>query len=92
MKYLSLFLFVFLLFLSTQPSISAEEEYTGIIESRPEGVAGTWVVGGNSYNATEKTKIDEEKGPLKVGACAEVEIIDGKFTEIETVSPKKCKR
>ena len=91
MKFLNLFLFVFLVFVFS-PFVFAEEEYTGIIESRPEGIAGTWIVGGNSYIATEKTEIDDEKGPLQIGACAEVEIINGKFTEIETVSPKKCNK
>ena len=55
---------------------AADEDFYGIIESRPEGKVGTWVIG----------------GPLKVGACVEVEIDDGKVEEIETEPARKCRK
>ena len=93
MKYTNLILIIFLLFIFTQPISADEIEYKGIIESRPTGIAGNWIIGNRVYKATENTKIDEEKGPLKVGACAEVEIDKkGKVTEIETEPMRKCQK
>jgi len=80
-------LFALLLFI-TQPLLAKEVEYKGIIHARP----ADWIIGDNVYKATDKTKIDEENGPLIVGACAEVEIKNGKITEIETESMKKCQK
>ncbi len=84
-------LFALLLFI-TQPLLAKEVKYKGIIHARPAGTAGNWIIGDNVYKATDKTKIDEGKGPLIVGACAEVEIKKGKGTEIETESMKKCQK
>ena len=93
MKYIKIILIFFLLFTISQPLFADEIEYKGIIESRPTGTAGNWIIGNRVYKATESTKIDEEKGPLKIGACAEVEIDKkGNVTEIETESMKKCKK
>jgi len=83
--------FTLLLFI-TQPLLADEIEYKGIIHARPAGTAGNWIIGDNVYKASEKTKLDEEKGPLIVGACAEVEVKNGKVTEIETESMKKCQK
>ncbi len=47
-------------------------EWTGIVITRPIGVAGTWVVGGMSFEATSSTLLKQEHGPLTVGACAQV--------------------
>lgn len=84
----SLCLLIFL----AQPLFADEIEYKGIIHARPAGTAGNWIIGDNVYKATEKTKLDEEKGPLKVGACAEIEVKNGKVTEIETEPMKKCQK
>ena len=62
----------------------------GLIESRPDGKVGTWKVGGRSYNVTETTKLDEDDGPLVVGACAEIEIIGNVVKEIESEKKSKC--
>jgi hypothetical protein len=51
---------------------------------------GTWVIGGRSVSVTEKTDLDEGSGPLRVGACAEVEIEGGVVEEIESEPPAKC--
>ena len=32
---------------------------------------------------TERTDLDENDGPLKTGACAEVDMVDGEVEEIE---------
>lgn len=33
-------------------------------------VTGTWVLAGVDFTATERTRVEEEKGPLDVGVCA----------------------
>jgi hypothetical protein len=68
----------------------ADDDFDGIIESRPEAKAGTWVIGGQSVKVTEGTRLEEENGPLTVGACAEVEIEDGAAEEIESEPMHKC--
>lgn len=70
----------------------ADDDFYGIIESRPNGKAGTWVVGGRSVEVTEHTNIDEDHGPLKAGACAEVEMDDGVVEEIESEPLHKCSK
>ena len=62
----------------------------GTIESRPEGKAGSWKIGGRSYEVIETTKLEEDDGPLVVGACAEVEMIGNVVKEIESEKKSKC--
>lgn len=68
----------------------ADDEFYGIIESRPDGTVGTWNIGGRSIEATEDTDLDEDNGPLEIGACAEVDMDEGKVDEIETKPAEKC--
>ena len=68
----------------------ADDDFYGTIQSRPDGKAGTWVVGDRSIDVTDKTELDEDYGLLKVGACAEVEIKGGVVEEIESEPPHKC--
>lgn len=82
---------MFVFFSSTYIAL-ADDEFNGIIESRPDGKAGTWVVGGRSVEATERTRLDEKDGPLKVGVCAEVELEDGIVEEIDSEPLHKCGR
>ena len=41
------------------------------------------MIGGRSVDVTEKTELDEDNGPLNVGACVEVDIDNGFVEEIE---------
>jgi len=70
--------------------VLADKDFYGIIESRPDGKSGTWVIGGRSITVTEKTELDEDNGPLIVGACAEVDIDNGVVEEIESEPLRKC--
>lgn len=49
----------------------------GIITSAPAGTLyGTWVIGGNSYQAVAgTTEFEQEHGPLTVGQCAKVKYV-----------------
>jgi len=48
-------------------------EWYGLLESRPSGVEGEWVVGGRTFTATSATVLEQEHGTLQIGVCAEVE-------------------
>lgn len=70
---------------------AAEEEFYGVIESRPEGTnVGTWVVSGRKLEVTNATELEQKHGPLVVGACVEVEIEGGVVEEIESKKKDKC--
>ena len=68
-----------------------EVEYTGVLEHRPEGKDGMWVIDGKSYSVTDAVDLDEDDGPLEIGACIELEMIDGDVREIETQNMEKCR-
>lgn len=50
-----------------------EFEFTGQVESLPDGLIGDWVVSGRTVHVTAATRIREKKGPADVGAIVEVE-------------------
>ncbi|MBP1150302.1 MULTISPECIES: DUF5666 domain-containing protein [Methylocaldum] len=92
MKHLISMLLLASAVLWVSPSIQAGEEFYGTIEKRPEGKVGTWMIGGREVVVTEKTKLEEDDGPLVVGACVEVEYEGGSVEEIETEKPGKCRK
>jgi hypothetical protein len=75
--------------LFNNPAI-ADEEFYGTVESRPIENPGIWVVSGQQIEVTNKTKLDNDKGPALVGSCVEVEHDKGVAKEIETVKPSMC--
>ncbi len=68
----------------------ADEEFYGAIESRPAENPGIWVISGQQIEVTDKTKIDNDNGPLVVGSCVEVEHKKGVVKEIESAKPSNC--
>lgn len=70
----------------------ADEDFHGIIERRPEGNIGTWIIGGQEIAVTDQTKIEEDDGPLAVGKCAEVDYKNGRVEEIESESMSDCRK
>jgi hypothetical protein len=69
----------------------ADEDFYGIVESRPASVhAGEWVIGGRTFTATADTEIEADDGPLDIGACASVEMNSEHVEEIESESAEKC--
>lgn len=86
---IQLILPVFLLSLSASCSDN-EIEYTGILEHRPEGKDGIWVISGQSFSVTEDVELDEDHGLLKAGACIELEVEHGDVKEIESVEITEC--
>lgn len=75
--------------LSSAQVAFADDDFRGVIERRPTGKVGTWVVGGRTFSATHDTDL-ENRRKLRVGNCAEVEIDDGEVEEIEAVAAYKC--
>ena len=67
-----------------------EVEYTGILDHRPEGKDGMWVIDGTSFSVTEAVDLDEDHGPVTAGACVELEMEDGEVKEIESQEMEKC--
>ncbi len=48
------------------------QEVHASIESLPEGLVGTWRIGGQNYTATEATRFQQRDGAFAVGTCVEV--------------------
>ena len=90
-KYLSP-IFITSMTLGAAQVATANDDFYGTIESRPEGKVGTWVIGGRSVEVTKSTELDDDNGPLTIGACVEVDIDDGKVDEIESEPAEKCNR
>jgi len=67
-----------------------EVEYTGVLDHRPEGKNGMWVIDGKSFSVTEEVELDEDHGPITAGACVELEMDDGDVKEIESTEMDKC--
>lgn len=68
-----------------------EVEYYGILDHRPEGKDGMWVIDGQSFSVTDEVELDEDHGPITVGACVELEMDEGDVKEIETAEMNKCR-
>ncbi len=69
-----------------------EVEITGIIDLRPVSAQGTWIIDGVKYRVPKKVELDDEKGPLGIGACVEIELDGGVVKEIETKDPDECRK
>jgi hypothetical protein len=67
-----------------------EVEYYGILDHRPEGKDGMWVIDGKSFSVTDEVELDEDHGPITVSDCVELEMEEGDVKEIESVEIGKC--
>jgi hypothetical protein len=65
--------------------------FYGWVESMPEGLHGTWVIGGIRVTTNPRTEFDQEEGPLMVGGCAKVDIRDGLVHEIDSEPAGDCR-
>lgn len=79
---------------ATTTPASNSPEWRGLVESRPAGIAGEWVIGGRTFRATNSTQIEQEQGVLAVGVCAEVKYrIEGsgnRAIKIESAESDEC--
>lgn len=70
--------------------VHADDEFYGVVESRPTQNAGLWMINGRQLEVTDKTEIENDNGPLVVGSCVEVEHKNGVVKELESVNSSKC--
>lgn len=68
----------------------ADTEFYGTIQSKPDNNLGVWVIGDQQIQVNEKTKLEDDHGPLAIGACVEVEHKNGLAKEIESEKTEKC--
>ena len=68
-----------------------EVEYKGVLDHRPEGKDGMWVIDGKSFSVTEDVKLDEDNGPIAVGTCVGLDMVDGDVREIESEDMEECR-
>jgi len=50
-----------------------KSKFYGVIEKMPSNMVGNWIISGRKIKVTPYTKIEEDDGPLRVGAYVEVE-------------------
>jgi hypothetical protein len=67
------------------------ERFYGWVESMPEGLHGTWIIGGQEVTTSPQTQFDETDGPLRTGGCAKVDIRGGVVHEIDSEPPSDCR-
>jgi hypothetical protein len=68
------------------------DRFYGIVQSRPDGgLQGVWVIGGRKITTGPGTEFDQLEGPLVVGACAKVDIRNGRVHEIDSEPLRDCK-
>ncbi len=70
---------------------NSDDDFYGFIEARPSGTAGTWVISGRSFTASNSTRLDTDDGPLSVGTCVSVEYEGTQAFEIESEPQRKCR-
>ncbi len=68
-----------------------DDDFYGFIEARPSATAGTWVISGRSFTATDRTRLNTDDGPLTVGTCVSVEYVGTQALEIESEPNRKCR-
>ena len=68
----------------------ADDDFYGIVEARPSGLAGAWTIGGRRVEVTDKAELDEDDGPASVGACVSVDFEGSVVEEIETERMSRC--
>ena len=78
------------LIITTASCSDKEVEYTGILDHRPEGKDGMWVIDGKSFSVTEDVELDEDDGPITVGTCVGLDMVDGDVREIESAEMEDC--
>jgi len=67
------------------------QRYVGRVEAIPEGLHGTWIIGGLEVTTGPRTEFDQSQGPLAVGGCAKVDIREGVVHEIDSEPDSDCR-
>ncbi|MGB0386754.1 MAG: DUF5666 domain-containing protein [Ardenticatenaceae bacterium] len=79
---------------SDDGSSNSRSKSYGLIETMPEGLIGSWTIGGMTFEATESTQFEQEDGDFAVGMCVEVTYTTANdvnsATEIESEDAYRC--
>ncbi|MCB0114289.1 MAG: hypothetical protein KDD84_09375 [Caldilineaceae bacterium] len=70
-----------------------QKRYARVDAMPQSGLVGQWTIGGTVYTADNNTYFEQEDGGFRVGACVEVEYVNGNppvAKEIKTESSYKC--
>lgn len=67
------------------------ERFYGIVQVKPAQLQGTWMIGGRTVTTVRGTQFNQVSGPLGVGACAKVDIRNGKVHEIDSEPMRNCR-
>jgi hypothetical protein len=80
------------------PGAVAKEErdrdrhtFYGWVETMPDDVQGTWIIGGRHIVTNPRTEFDQREGPLVVGGCAKVDIRGSAVHEIDSQPDGDCR-
>lgn len=65
--------------------------FYGIVQKKPAGLQGTWVIGRRTVKTNNGTEFDQLEGPLKIGVCAKVDIRNGQVHEIDSEPMRNCR-
>jgi hypothetical protein len=65
--------------------------FHGWVEVMPEGLHGTWIIGGQQVVTNPRTEFDQTEGPLMVGGCAKVDIRGRLVHEIDSEPSRNCR-
>ncbi|HKW97158.1 MAG TPA: DUF5666 domain-containing protein [Bryobacteraceae bacterium] len=58
----------------TVPPPAAQANFSGSVQGLPvSGLVGNWLVSGKTVHVSQATQINQQKGPVSVGACVEIE-------------------
>ena len=75
--------------------VAAKDEsrvrFYGWIEAMPDGLHGTWQVGGRTLTTGPGTEFNQTEGTLVVGGCAKVDIRGGMVHEIDSEPTSDCR-
>ena len=77
-------------FATAKDSDQNRSEFYGWVESKPEGLQGTWIIGGRQITTGPHTEFDQQEGPLVVGSCAKVSLRNNAVHEIDSEPPRDC--
>ncbi len=67
-----------------------DDDFYGIIQSRPTGTSGTWVIGGRSFLARHNTPPHSDDGPPNLGTRVSVDYEKSRAFEIESEPARDC--
>jgi hypothetical protein len=68
----------------------ADDAWYGIVKRKPNGDYQQWLVGSKQLSIAEGTAISTDVGPFDIGACAEVDSVDGGVGKLGTRSMSHC--